>query len=205
MSKNTQKAKAQNGLLKTSFVLTLMDSASGHFKYYAIQLLSGLEATRIRRRWGRIGYPGKESYTSYPESDLAKKDLAKTLAEKLKKGYQETNLAEIPTVSDVCPGCQVLASHEMQPGGVSGLKRFGDYLALAFHGHASLTELAAADLARFAGDLREIVRQYPHPPDVLLTGGFHLQAIILGKPPPGLQMPKQKPPDRRSEGQLSWL
>lgn len=205
MSEATQKAKDQFEPLKTNIVLTLMDSASGHFKYYAIQLISGLEATRIRRRWGRIGYPGKESYTSYPESYLAEKDLAKTLAEKLKKGYQETDLADIPTVADVCPCCQVLTDKNSGQLAASGLKRFSNYLALAYHGHASITELAAADLAQFTADLREIVRQYAHPPDVLLTGGFHLAAHLLGPPPAEIHLPKGKPPGQKPEGQLSWL
>ena len=192
-------------------VLQKVDPAAGHLKFYRLTLIEGAETCAVRHQWGRIGYPPRESYTTCPDRMTAETVLSKTLAKKQKGGYLLTELLEVPEhhLNDSCPSCEVLRANAGILGGKSALYVQSNYLAVIFRDHVPIEALDVASLAKFMGEVRGIMRQYPKAPDLVFPAHGHAVAHLLGQPPALVFVPKEEPPEGDPGApvgrQLSWI
>lgn len=189
-------------------VLQKIDPAAGHLKFYRLTLIEGPEACRIHHQWGRIGYPARESYTTCPDRIAAEKLLLKTLTAKQKSGYFDSGLSNVPETyqEQSCPSCGILRANAATLAGRSAVKVHEGYLEVIFRDHVPFWALDVASQAKFMGEIRGLIKQYPAAPDLVFPAQGHATAHLLGKVPPLILAPKEKAPERApGAGQLSWI
>ena len=103
---------------ETSKLLQRIDSSSGVYRWYRLDLLkdsSLFETSTVVMTWGRIGQDnGRSSMKTFYSSDAAESFFGAKLSQRLRRGYREVPVVEVPSDQN-CALCKLIQERKKEP------------------------------------------------------------------------------------------
>lgn len=151
-------------------LLTHIDPLKKRYRFYRISLVPGF---KVMQQWGRIGGPYKQLVKPFKDQETAQKYFTSQISSKEKKGYTRSSSTQIPSGKEKnCVWCR-------QPGP----SQHDGHVVVPYPSHLPRRAQDMATRARWLAKVEEVAATIDGDPDVILPGGDHSIAIIMGTLP----------------------